>query len=131
MSAMKPDAIALAYLRAVERKDRAEVRKLLADDGAFIGPLQSFTQADLFMKAADIFMQLTKKYEIKKVLADGNDVCVFWDYTTIVPSIPVIPIAEWFKIAHGKIEYLHLHFNPAPFVVAVERGEVASALQSC
>jgi len=123
-------AIALAYLAAFERGDRTEVRKLLADQGAFIGPLQSFTVAERFMEAADIFMRLTRKFEIKKVLVDGDDICVFWDYTTIVPSIPVIPIAEWFRIESGKIKFLQLHFNPAPLVAAMERGEVAAALQS-
>jgi hypothetical protein len=130
MGSTQSEAIALAYLRAFERNDKAEVRKLLADEGAFIGPLQSFTQADPFMAEADIFMQLTKKFEIKKVIADGDDVCVFWDYTTIVPSIPVIPIAEWFKIEAGKIRYIQLHFNPAPIVAAKERGDIAKALQS-
>jgi hypothetical protein len=58
----------------------------------------------------------------------GSD--VFRDYTTIVPSIPVIPIAEWFKIESGKIKYLQLHFNPALLVAAMEHGEVAKALES-
>jgi len=130
MSTMQPQAIALAYQQAFERKDRAAVRKLLADDGDFIGPLTSFKQADKFLEAADLFMKLTKKFAVKKVLADGEDVCIFWDYTTIVPSIPVTPVAEWFKIEAGKIKYLQLHFNAAPFVAAMERGEVAKALES-
>ncbi len=129
MSAVKPEAIAVSYLMAVERKDRAAARELLSDDGAFVGPLQSFTEADAFMKAADVFMHLTKKYEIKKVLSDGNDVCVFWDYTTIVPSIPIIPIAQWFKIENGRIRYLHLHFNPTSIVAAMESGEIAKVLR--
>ena len=62
------------------------------------------------------------------MLTDGNDVCVFWDYATIVPSIPVIPVAAWLKIEADKIKYFHLHFNPAAFVAAAERGEVAKAL---
>jgi len=130
MSSAQPEAIALAYHRAFERKDRAEVRRLLADEGAFIGPLRSFTRADAFMEAADLFMRLTRKFETKKVLVDGGDVCIFWDYTTIVPSIPVTPIAEWFKIEDGRIKSIQLHFNAAPFVAAMERGEVAAALQS-
>jgi len=80
------------------------------------------------MSAADVFMQLTKKVDIKKVLVDGDDVCIFWDYTTIVPSIPIIPIAAWLTIGADKIKYFHLHFNPAAFVAAAERGEVAKAL---
>jgi len=130
MSSLSPQAVALAYLKAFERKDRAEVRRLLADEGAFIGPLNSFTRADAFMEGADVFMQLTKKFDVKKVIADGEDVCVFWDYTTVVPSIPVTPIAEWFKIEAGKVKYAQLHFNAAPFLAAMERGDVAKALQS-
>jgi hypothetical protein len=34
----------------------------------------------MLMKAADIFTQLVKKVEIKQVLRDGDEVCVFWDY---------------------------------------------------
>jgi len=128
--ATTPQSCAVAYFTALANKDRAAIRKLLADDGAFIGPLSSFTDADTFMNAADIFRQLVKTVKIKKVLADGADVCVFWDYTTIVPSIPVIPIAAWLKIEADKIKYFHLHFNPAAFVAAVERGDVAKALQS-
>jgi len=130
MGSTQSQAVALAYLEAFEKGDKIAVRKLLADDGAFIGPLRSFTNADAFMEAADLFMQLTKKFDIKKVIADGDDVCVFWDYTTIVPSIPVTPVAEWYKIEAGKIKYLQLHFNAAPFLAAMERGEVAKALEA-
>jgi hypothetical protein len=130
MNSAKSQALALAFLKASENNDDVEARRLLADAGNFIGPLKSFTEADAFITEAKLFMQLTKKIDIKKVLADGDDVCVFWDYTTLVPSIPVTPIAEWFKIESGKIKFIHLHFNAIPFVAAMERGEVARALQS-
>src|SRR6266480_2097470 len=129
-TAATPISCAVAYFAALARKDRAAIRQLLVDDGDFIGPLSSFTDADSFMKAADIFTQLVKKIEIKKMLGNGGDVCVFWDYTTIVPSIPVIPVAAWLKIDADKIRYFHLHFNPASFVAAIERGDVAKALQA-
>ena len=127
---MTAQSCAVAYFTALGNKDRAAIRKLLVDDGDFIGPLSSFTDADTFMKAADIFTQLVKKVDVKKVLVDGADVCVFWDYTTIVTSIPVIPVAAWIKIEREKIRYFHLHFNPAAFVAAMERGDVAKALET-
>lgn len=130
MSSTQPQAIALAYLTASANNDDVGARKLLADDGAFIGPLRSFTAADAFIKEAKLFMQLTKKIEIKKVIAEGNEVCVFWDYTTHVASIPAIPIAEWFKFESGKIKFMHLHFNPMAFVAAMERGDVAWAIEA-
>jgi len=127
-AAVAPQVRAVSYFEALARKDRAAIRAMLVDDGSFIGPLQSFTEADAFMNEADIFMRLTKKVDIKRVLADGDDVCIFWDYTTIVPSIPVIPVAAWLTIEADKIKYFHLHFNPAAFVAAKERGEIAKAL---
>jgi len=127
-AAVTPQARAVSYFEALQTKDRAAIRAMLVDDGTFIGPLQSFTDADAFMNEADVFMRLTKKVNIKKVLADGADVCIFWDYVTIVPSIPVIPVAAWLTIEAGKIKYFHLHFNPAAIVAAKERGEIAKAL---
>jgi uncharacterized protein YndB with AHSA1/START domain len=123
-----PPARAVSYFEALQRKDRAAIRAMLVDDGSFVGPLQSFTDADAFMNEAEVFMQLTKKVDIKKVLADGDDVCIFWDYTTIVPSIPAIPVAAWLTIEADKIKCFHLHFNPAAIVAAKERGEIAKAL---
>jgi len=123
-----PQARAVSYFEALQRKDGKAIRQMLVDDGDFIGPLQSFNNADAFMKAAEVFMKLVKTVDIKRVLADGSDVCVLWDYQTIVPSMPVIPVAAWLKIEADKIKYFHLHFNPAAFVAAAERGEVAEAL---
>jgi hypothetical protein len=118
----------VSYFAAFQRKDRAAIRAMLVDDDRFIGPLQSFTDADTFMNEADAFMRLTKKAGIKKVFADGDDVCIFWDYTTVVPSIPAIPMAAWITIEADKIKYFRLHFNPAAIVAAKERGEIAKAL---
>jgi uncharacterized protein YndB with AHSA1/START domain len=123
-----PQARAISYFEALHRRDGKAIRQMLVDNGDFIGPLQSFNNADAFMKAAEVFMKLVKTVDIKRVLADGNDVCVLWDYQTIVPSMPVIPVAAWLKIEADKIKYFHLHFNPAAFVAAAERGEVAEAL---
>jgi hypothetical protein len=50
--------IVLAYHDAFYRDDRAAVRSLLADRGDFIGPLNSFTDADTFLYAADFFMNV-------------------------------------------------------------------------
>jgi uncharacterized protein YndB with AHSA1/START domain len=123
-----PQARAISYFEALQRKDGKAIRQMLVDDGDFIGPLQSFNNADAFMEAAEVFMKLVKSVNIKRVLTNCNDVCVLWNYRTIIPSMPVIPVAAWLKIEADKIKYFHLHFNPAAFVAAAERGEVAEAL---
>jgi len=56
-----PQVRAISYFEALQGKDGEAIRQMLADDGDFIGPLQSFNGADAFMKAADVFMKLVKK----------------------------------------------------------------------
>lgn len=124
-----PKELVLAYHQAFHRGDRALVRNLLADGGQFIGPLNSYSNADAFLDGAAIFMKLSRGSEIKQVVAEGNNVCVLYDYVTIVPSIPPIPIASWFRVDSGKIILFHTHFNPIPFLKAKESGAVDRALQ--
>ncbi len=130
MTTNNSKTLVLTYHDAFYRNDRAAVRKLLADNGTFIGPLNSFSNADHFLDAAAVFMQLSEKTEIKKVFVDGDEVCVLYDSKTIVPSIPILPIASWFKIESEKIKFFHVHFDPTPFVKAKENGDIAKALQA-
>lgn len=120
--------IALNYMKAFEEKDEPKMASYLHSMGLYAGPLSSLQTADTFMKEQAKFMHITRGVRIKKVFADDTDVCVLWDYETIVPSIPVTPIAHWFKIDNGKIREMHLHFNAAPFIPAMEKGEIAQAL---
>jgi hypothetical protein len=129
MTTANPKDLVRFYHDAFHRRDRIAVRNMLSDIGAFIGPLNSYTDADAFLDGAAIFMKLSKETNIKKIMGEGRDVCVLYDYITIVPSIPTIPIASWFKVESGKINFFHTHFNPIPFLKAKESGEVEKALQ--
>ena len=127
--AQQPKEIVMAYHEAFYRNDRAAVRRLLADQGNFIGPLNSYTDPDVFLDGAAIFMKVTKKTDIKAVVAEGEDVCLVYDSILAIPSVPPIPIASWFRVKDGKIIIFHTHFNPMPFIQAKENGDLAKALQ--
>lgn len=120
--------IVLAYHHAFYKNDRASVRQLLADKGSFNGPLNSFTNPDLFLDSATIFMKLTLKTVMKKVFVAGNQACIIYSSAFIVPSIPVLPIASWFKVDRGKIYFFQVHFDPSSFLIAKENGDIAKAL---
>jgi hypothetical protein len=122
--------IVLAYHDAFYRNDRDAVRRLLADKGHFVGPLNSFTDADVFLDSAAIFMKLNKNTSIRKVFVDGPEACILYDSTTVVPSIPTQPIASWFKVESGKINFFQVHFDPSPILKAKEQGDIARALSS-
>ena len=119
----KTEAIVRQYHEAFHRGDRAAVRALLADRGDFIGPLSSFTDPEIFLDAASVFWRIHRSTQIKAVITGaggaGNDVCVVYDYTTTVPSIPTLPLAAWFKVEGEKIRFFHIHFDPTAVVRAL------------
>jgi hypothetical protein len=127
---MKSKETALAYFSAFESKDRTAVRAMLADRGSYIGPLSSFDRAETFQEAADIFMRIARGWKIKGVLAEGDEVCILCDYETLIPSVPVIPMAQWYRIEAGKVAFLHLHFDPSGIVAATGSGELARTIAS-
>ena len=127
---MEPKQIVLAYHEAFYRNGRTTVRALLANKGQFLGPISSYTDRDPFLDGAAVFRQLTKRTDIKAVVADGNDVCVVYDSTLAIDNVPVIPIASWFRVDARKITIVHTHSNPAPFIKAKESGDLARALEA-
>jgi hypothetical protein len=118
-----------AYHRAFhEARDRDAVRRLLSDKGAFIGPLNAFDDADMFLDGAAVFIRLSKEAKVKALIVDGVHACLAYDYTTEVASLPPIPIASVFRVEQGRINLFHTHFNPMSFLAAKERGDVDRAL---
>ena len=55
--------------------------------------------------------------------------CVVYESRMRVPSMPIIPLASWFKMENGRIVHFHVHFDPTPFVKARESGAIAKTLQ--
>ena len=49
------------------------------------------------------------KYDVKKVLADGNDVCVFYHVTLSWVKLSTCP---WYQVKGGKICSLKVVFDP-------------------
>ena len=77
-----------------------------------------------------MFWRLSKSADIKALIAEDGNACVYYDYATLLPSVPVIAIASVFRAEAGRIALFHTHFNPIPFVQAKESGEVARVLQA-
>ena len=64
------------YKAALGRGDFAAARELLHDDLAFHGPIDSFSRADDYLAASKRLANIIQRIDVKKVFADGNDVCV-------------------------------------------------------
>ena len=59
---------------------------------------------------------------MKKVFADGPEVCVIYDFVSGTPA-GAVPIVEWLEIAGGKVASVRLLFDRVAFQPA--RDELA------
>ena len=117
---MNAKELVLKYHNAFfNQRDRAAVRALLSDKGYFAGPLSSYTDADAFLNEAALFMALTRSAEIKKVFADGDEVCVIYDFVTDT-TVGAVPSVEWLTLEGGRIRSIRLIFHTQPWPAVLE-----------
>jgi limonene-1,2-epoxide hydrolase len=100
------------YNRALEGRDFAAARSLLADNLRFEGPIDRFEKADDYIAAITQLYGMVKGVEHQKTIAGGEDVAVFYLLDTPVAKAPV---AEWYTVRSGKIVHLRTYFDARPF----------------
>lgn len=114
----KNEAIARAYLDAVSSKRLEKLNDLLADDVRFVGPAASHDTREGVCAALKRVSSIHVKSEIKRVFADGSDVCVIYDFVT--DAIGVLETIEWLTIENGRIQSIHLYYDQLPWQKARE-----------
>ncbi len=114
---MNPRRIVEAYLDSFyrEHKDFERIESLLAEGFTFSGPMATFNDRGSFMKFIREIGPQKNKIEIKRIVAEGNDVAVFHDFSSLTPVIGPLPFAEWYSLRDGKIESLQLFFDAREF----------------
>jgi len=109
-----PKNIALAYIEACGGKDLDAVAALLAPDLRFVGPGNAVTGAAPYLAVLRRLGAVWVRSDVKKVFADGGDVCVIYDFVTDTPA-GAVPIVEWLRIEDGRILSVTLFFDRATF----------------
>src|SRR6266511_1257448 len=102
------------YKAAMGRGDFTAARQLLHDDLAFQGPIDSFNKADDYIEATKRLANIIQSVDVKKVFADGDDVCVLYDMVTNTPAGTAF-IVEWYQVRGDKIAALRAVFDACPF----------------
>jgi len=102
------------YQAALGRGDFAAARELLHDDLAFHGPIDTFNRADEYLAAIGRLANIIQRIDVKKVFAEGNDVCVLYDMVTNTPAGTAF-IVEWYQVRGDKIGALRAVFDARPF----------------
>jgi len=100
----------MAFINALNDEDFKAAREQLADRMKFDGVMGSRESAEAYI--GDM-KHMKFKYKVKKVFADGDDVCLFYD---IDMGDATIFTCGWYQVEDGKIASLKVVFDPRPLL---------------
>src|SRR5262245_26387927 len=87
----------LSFLKALNEEDFETARTYVDDNMSFNGVLGSRDNADAYFKD---MKHMKFKYEIQKIFAEEDDVCVLYDID--MGSGKKIFTCGWYKLNYGK-----------------------------
>jgi limonene-1,2-epoxide hydrolase len=102
--------VVMAYINALDGQDYDAAMNHLHDGVRIRGPA-----GETFGKPYDFIEMLREyrgKYDIKKALADGDDVCLLYDLKT---NGPTVFMCSWYQVKQGKIVSIQTVFDPRAF----------------
>lgn len=102
--------VVLACVEALNREDFEQARRFVNDNFTFEGVLGSRHGAEAYF---DDMLKMRLKYEVKKVLSDNQDVCLFYDLTLTGQRIFG---CAWYHIEAGTIRWLRVVFDLRPLL---------------
>jgi hypothetical protein len=109
-----PLEVTQAFKAALGKGDIATARKLMHDDMTFHGPLDQFDRPEPYLEALQKLGPIVERIEVRKLFADGEDVCMLYDMVTRSPAGSAF-IAEWLKVKAGRIAAIRTVFDARPF----------------
>jgi limonene-1,2-epoxide hydrolase len=112
--------IVSAYQQALGKGDFAAARKLVHDNLLFQGPLDTFHSPEPYFEALKKLHPIIQRIDMKKIFADGNDVCVLYDMVTNT-SAGTVFVCEWYQVKGEKIAGVRTVFDARPFVAIFAR----------
>lgn len=104
-----------AYLRATGRNDIETMRNLLSKEKfSFIGPIDRFNNAEDLIRALEKLGPMISGIEIRKIFADGHEVCGVYNLKMKGP-VSEVRCTELCHVENGKITATELFFDASPF----------------
>jgi hypothetical protein len=104
---VEPKEVVMSYIEALDNQRYEKAAGLLDDDVRIRGPA-----GENFGKPLDFVRMLRayrSKYDVKKVFADGEDVCVLYD---LIIGGSAVYTSSWYQVKHGKIVSVDTIFDP-------------------
>ena len=107
---VKPKEVVMSYIEALDNQRYEEAMSFLHDSVRIRGPA-----GETFGKPLDFIEMLRKyrgRYDVKKVFADGEDVCVLYD---LVTTRSTVFMSSWYQVKNRKIVSIQTVFDPRAF----------------
>jgi hypothetical protein len=99
-------------------------RSLLAEDVTFVGPMGHTKGADDYVSGVARMADLITGIALKKVVADGDDVCIMYELSTPGGALSTV---GWYHFAKNeKIDSVRAYFDPRPLTEQPEAASVAA-----
>jgi limonene-1,2-epoxide hydrolase len=109
----QPEEVVLSLGKALNDRDFKAARSFVHDEFEYVGPFGSRNGAEAHLKE---IQRLGLAFDIKKISADGNDVCALCAIT--VPGMSRLSVATGglfacgsFQIQNGKVSSLRVHLH--------------------
>ena len=104
-----------AYYKAAIRRDFDACRSLLADSLLFRGLFRTYRTADEYLADFKQLLQITRRLEVKSIVAQGADAVILFELETTAPAAATTLVTEWHHIENGKITTVQSVFDGRPF----------------
>lgn len=111
--------VALAYIEGCGAKRWDAVAALLAPDLRFWSPGNDVTGGPAYLQVLKRLGPVWLRSDVKRVFADGDEVCVIYDFVTDSPA-GAVPLVEWLTVEAGRIARVRLFFDRLAFRPASE-----------
>jgi hypothetical protein len=111
----KPGDVLRGFYNAVIARNFADARKYLRDDLVFEGVFETYPSADSYLTTLTGLMGITVRLDVKAVIAEGENVAVFFELETKAPAEATTLVAEWHQVKDGKIYHVRSAFDGRPF----------------
>ncbi len=121
MTTSSPKETVLLFINSMNAEDFEAARKYVSDDMKFIGVMGSRDNADAYFKDMS---KMKFKYNLKKVFADGSDVCLWYD---IDMGGKTIFTSGWYHVEDGKVDWFKVLFDPRPLLEQPPKKAAAQA----
>jgi ketosteroid isomerase-like protein len=121
-------------LQAWTTGDLATTRALLQNDVTFVEPMGTTEGAESYVEGVAHMSDMVRGAEQKKIVVDGDDVCIMYDLVTA--SDGAVPTVGWYHFRGDKIDSVRAYFDPRPLTTTSRAPRTnmplfAASLQLC